>query len=90
MVEVPLGVQQHDGAHHFIVLMGEDMTVVHESRELNQLLFRDFEVGVDGDGRVVVSGGPADSQDKDSELGHKGSVLPPPLMLLNIISGILT
>ncbi len=77
------------GAHHLIVFVRKDMTMVHKPRELNEFLFRDLEIWVKGDCRIVICRSPPDSKDEDCELGHKSCVLPSHLMLLNVACCIL-
>ena len=64
--------------------------MIHEARELHEMLLGYVEKGVGLHRRVVFRRCPSNSQHEDSELGDEGSVFPPLLVLLDIASSILT
>ena len=63
--------------------------MIHEARELYEMLLGNVEKGIGLHRRVVVRRCPSNSQHEDSELGDEGSVFPPLLVLLDIASSVL-
>jgi hypothetical protein len=80
---VQVGVLQHDGTHHFVVLMREDVAVVDVAGVLGEVGLGDGEVGVGLHGGVTICVGSPTHADHKQVVGvNEGSVLPPLLMRL--------
>ena len=64
-LSVDIRILHGKAAHHFVVLVGQNVAVIDVSREFHEMFFRYGEIGVGADEGVVGSGCPSHSEDKN-------------------------